>query len=1586
MDGSGFQRVLGDVRSTSRSAKQIGDRFERLMLDFFKNDSRYRYDFRDIWLWMEYPNREHRDLGIDIVVRTRAGEQIAIQCKCYKETSEVTKKSIDSFLGALGKREFHSGIIVSTTNKWSDNAEKALQGLSKKCVRIGLESLEGSDVDWWALYTGSGASTPTKKRLRPHQKKALQDVCTGFRRGKRGKLIMPCGTGKTLTALRIVEKVAGSDGKVLVLVPSLSLVSQIHREFMQNTFKDIRAFIVCSDKKAGQDGEDIGIVDLALPPTTDVKELVEKMHSVPKGEDGLAIIFSTYHSINVVSKAQKKAQMGAFDLIVCDEAHRTTGIENRNTKKGSYWTKVHHDREVKANKRLYMTATPRIYEDADKNKARDRKYDIFSMDEKRDYGEVFHELTFSKAISQGLLSDYKVIVLGVDPNVIPYSMQESFARDGETKAEEVLKMIGCWRSLGKRFLNDRSNVLNESRKDIKDRRPMQRAVAFSGTIATSKRFKNCFEKIAKVLNNERPENPSLECKVRHVDGKMNSLTRGQNIRWLKEYPGKGQCRVLSNVRCLSEGVDVPSLDAVLFFESKRSKIDIIQSVGRVMRKPSDPSQKKEFGYIILPVVIRSDIELSKELKDKNYGVIWDVVKALRSHDDRLRYSYSPSRFIFKTWTGKSGKGEIDEGPPFLFNEAWEEAIVAKLVLKCGNREYLDRLALDVTESFQGLSGRMRCFLKNQKDSEYKKVLMQFLTSLRSILNDSISQDDAVDMLAMHSVAKPVFQALFERNNDFLKNNPVSQSMDKVLSVFGKQINAETKNLKSNYESIKKRVSDIDTLEGRQNLIKDLYTIIFKKGFPKKKKQFGIVYTPVEIVDFILESSDEILRREFGGKRLSNKNVTIVDPFSGTGSFISRLLENERLIRDEDLKHKYNHEMLSCEFTLLGYYTGAINIESSYHFRKKIKKGYSPFRGAVFADTFQSMERDVGSKIDDIFSENDKRRRRLNSDEIMVIVGNPPYSVGQTNENDNSKKMKYEILDDKIKETYVKDSERKLKRSLYDSYVRAIKWATEKIHANPNGGVVAFVTNASFIDGCALDGLRHHLQKDFTALYVFHLRGNLRTRGEISKKEGGNIFGQSTRIPIAISFLIKVPDKTGCMIHYHDIGDYLSTSEKLKKIKEFRHIFSMKDWVHIEPDKHGDWVSQRDSVFDRFFPMEKVFEVRSCGMITSRDAWVYNHKRNFLSKNIQNTIAFYSSELKRFEKGGSISDIDKFVNNDSAKISWSRRLKQSLRRGIRLRFSAGHIRRALYRPFCKKFLYYDKMLNEWQYQSPKLYPDANTRNLSICISGSGATTFSVLMTDIVPDLNLLGGACQYFARYCYRNGIREDNIPKSVVVKFRNHYNDSSIGFDEVFFYVYGLLHSRRYVEKYGNNLVKDLPRMPMVDKFHEFSRIGRELSDLHVGYESAPIHKLDIDIDAPKRMGKTDLYRVEKMKHPKEGKDKDTSTIIYNDWITINGIPKRAHEFKINGLSAIKHIMDRYQVRTDKKSGIVNDPNRKDDPKYILNLLQRIVHVSMRTLELVDELPAFDVDAGASVHSAAERLRKAVPKRKPKKKKATRVS
>lgn len=1579
-----------------------GTSFEKLMKSYFETEPLYQDQYKKIYMWSEFAKAHKmnaQDMGIDLVAEGHDGEFTAIQCKFYAANYQVQKADIDSFFTESGKkfevegkkRSFTQRIIISTSDKWSPPAEKALEDQTIPVIRIGVGNLEESSIDWskFILNKPDVLVQKEKKKPRPHQVEAINKVMAGFKEHERGKLIMACGTGKTFTALKLAEKITNKNGMVLFLVPSISLLSQTLKEWTIESEDPFHAFAVCSDSKVGKNKEDMSKHDLAIPASTDTTSLIKGLERVRKDKK-MVVIFSTYQSIDVVAKAQGKG-LPEFDVIICDEAHRTTGA-TADGEEDSHFVKVHNQKFIRGKKRLYMTATPRIFGDAVKSKANQNSALLYSMDDVSLFGPEFHYLGFGKAVSDDLLTDYRVLVLAIDEGIIDPKFQKSFVNEnGEIPLEDIAKIVGCWNGLSKRLVGKEAVT--------EDNQPMRRAVAFARSIKDSQKIVNMFDNVIHQYIATHPNVPNiLKCELAHVDGTFNVLDRESKLAWLKAETSENTCRILSNARCLSEGVDVPALDAVLFLNSRDSMVDVVQSVGRIMRK----SEGKKCGYVILPIGIPAGIPAEEALQDnKKYKVVWQVLQALRAHDDRfdaeinkIELNKNKSDIIDVIGVGP-GTDEDDSGNKgetatrksvqlnLLHLEEYKESIYAKIVAKCGSRPYWQDWADDVAKIAERHSKQIENILKG-KDTKSKEAFEAFLNGIRKNLNPSISEKDAVEMLSQQLITKPVFDALFEHYK-FTESNPVSQSMQSVLNVFQTQIQKEDAEfLKSFYDNVRKRVKGIKTADGRQRVIKELYDNFFNKAFKKMADRLGIVYTPIEVVDFIINSVEEVMKDEFG-KSLSDKDVHILDPFTGTGTFIVRLLQSG-ILKKEDLRRKFTSEIHANELVLLAYYIATINIEETYH--ELVGGDYIPFEGAVLTDTFQLTEKETQTAFEAAVPEIHKRAEKQQHSKITVIMSNPPYSAGQGDANENNQNLIYPSLDQKIRGTYAEQSRATNKNSLYDSYIRGIKWATERIGEE---GIVGFVTNGSFIDSNAADGLRKSLAKEVSKIFCFNLRGNARTSSEERRKEKGNVFGEGTRTPVAITIFIKSRGHKGdAEIYYHDIGDYLSREEKLKIVSGFKSVKEI-PWTKITPNNEGDWINQRSTDFDQFIQIgdkdtdspQAIFNMYSRGIATSRDAWCYNYSRKVMTKKMREMIDFYNSEVDRYEalekNSSSEIDIDDFVDSDKSKISWNRSLKADLSKKKRYKYDPSSEYVGLYRTFCKCHVYFNRQFNDMVYKMPSLYPTRNHQNEIISLSGVGAARFSSLVSDVLADVNLFTpNQCfplYYYERYdsgdlLQKNEkpdeygyIRRDAITDYALTKFTVGYEDDGITKKDIFYYVYGVLHSPEYRAKYQNDLKKMLPRIPMLKDFWGYSKVGQKLAELHLNYEKVKPFKLQEIINDKAPKNEKDLFRVNKagMKFPKEKKVEDKTTILFNPFVTLKGVPLDAYEYVINGKSAIEWIMEKYRITTDlnskgEGSGIVNDPNDwSDDPRYIIDLLKRIVTVSIETNKLVAQLPKFEL-------------------------------
>ena len=907
--------------------------------------------------------------------------------------------------------------------------------------------------------------------------------------------------------------------------------------------------------------------------------------------------------------------------------------------------------------------------------------------------------------------------------------------------------------------------------------------------------------------------------------------------------------------------------------------------------------------------------------------------------------------------------------------------------------------------------------KISKNEKEVTAFTGFANELRDDLNDSISDAEVIEMLAQHLITKPVFDALF-KDYSFASHNPVSQAMQQVLDVLHEhRLEKEATTLDKFYASVEMRAAGIDSAEGKQKIVVELYDKFFRNAFPKMTERLGIVYTPVEVVDFIIHSVNDLLQEEFG-QTLGSEGVHIIDPFTGTGTFITRLLQSG-LISPEQLPHKYKHEIHANEIVLLAYYIAAINIEAVYH--AIVGGKYEPFQGICLTDTFQLYEK--GDMISDLLTNNSDRRKRQKALDIRVIVGNPPYSVGQQSENDNAANIEYPELDEKIRSTYAKQSKATLQKGLYDSYIRAIRWASDRIGKS---GVIGFVTNAGFLEGNTGDGVRKCLAEEFTSIYAFHLRGNQRTSGELSRKEGGKIFGSGSRAPIAITLLVKNPAKQGSLaaptisghqakIQWHDIGDYLTQTEKLEIIGRFRStrgISEVNGWQQVVPNQNHEWINQRDQSFTEFIVMGdkkgsaiKLFENFSLGVVTARDAWCYNSSGSELSNNMTRMIEFYNSEVIRFNKTHSQRSakdrtqyIDEFIDADSKKISWTRALKAELSKDRQFEFEPICLNQSLYRPFTKRWLYFNRRFNEVVYQMPRFFPNQDAENIAIGFSASESRSeFSVFITDHVASLHAVDMVgSQYFPLYIYESDAaadpddlfssapatatptRRDAITDAGLAHFQAAYpapgEGVSITKEDLFYYLYGLLHSPEYRTRFADNLGKELPRIPAVKThaaFRAFSRAGRELAHWHLDYETVPMNPdATVEVtgkDAPPLAALSPAdFRVVKMKFakvkdPETGKSvNDKSTVFYNAKLTIRNIPLSAYDYVVNGKPALEWVMERQSVTTDKASGITDDANlwateTMGNAKYPLELFLRVITVSLETNRIVAGLPELEI-------------------------------
>ena len=827
----------------------------------------------------------------------------------------------------------------------------------------------------------------------------------------------------------------------------------------------------------------------------------------------------------------------------------------------------------------------------------------------------------------------------------------------------------------------------------------------------------------------------------------------------------------------------------------------------------------------------------------------------------------------------------------------------------------------------------------------------FYETCKESLNPNLSENAVEEMLIQHLLTERIFSKVFD-NPDFIQKNVIAKDIEKVINALASKSfskNEFLKNLNRFYIALETAASTIDDYSQKQHFLNTVYEKFFQGFSVKVADTHGIVYTPQPVVNFMVKSVDEILKQEFG-KSLSDKGIQILDPFTGTGNFIVRTMQE---IKKTSLKYKYQHELHADELILLPYYIASMNIEHQYY---SLTGTYEPFEGICLVDTFDLAE---SSQYKLFTAENTHRVELQKQSAIFVVIANPPYNAGQANENDNNKNRKYPIIDKRVAETYSKDSKASNKNPLSDPYVKAIRWATDRIG---DEGIVCFVSNNSFINDIAFDGMRKHLSKDFDKIYHVNLKGNARTSGERRRMEAGNIFDDAIRVSVGITCFIKKKDNKNknCEIYIYSVDDYLSSEEKTKFLID-KEKFSNIPFELKVPDKNNNWLNEgTDNDFGSFVSIgdkenkssddlnpHTIFKMYSRGVATCRDAWGYNFSRQYLDANIKKTIEEYNFNVFRYNKTDNLKKkIDDFVNYDDSKISWSESLKNYLSRGILLELNGENIRTSLYRPFCKEYLYFDKYLNERRYQMHHILPKEKleNENIVICLNGLGLNIpFFALVTKIIPDIQMApNGQCFPFYTYKEDGTNRRENITDWSLQKFITTYKDKNITKWDIFYYIYGVLHHPEYKTKYAANLRRELPHIPYTMDFWSFSKAGKQLADLHLNYEEAKEYPLD----KVETTGQKLNWEVEKMRL-----SKDKTTIIYNDFLSLTGIPTETFDYKLGNRSALDWIIEQYRVKTDKRSGITNNPSRPDEPDYIVKLICKIITVSLETVKIINNLP-----------------------------------
>lgn len=1611
---SSLQQTLEKIRETTSNDTELGNAFERLSKVFLENDATQTQQYSKVWHYSDWA-KEHegysiKDIGIDLVAKLRDEDgYCAIQCKFYKSDHSISKSDLDSFISASSTSDFNRLMLIDTsTQPIGKNAQSVFDNLTQDYIRIQLSELEESRIDWSAYIHDGSIRLHSQKELRDHQVKALNAIRSGLEEDDRGKMIMACGTGKTFTSLRIAEDLAGEGKTVLYMVPSLALMSQTVREWKNDAKSDFTAFSACSDDKVGKEKPShdqivVNLNDLAFPATTDAKKLSEQIKNADKSK--MIVVFSTYHSIDVISKSQHDHDLGDFDLIICDEAHRTTGATLVGEDESNF-VKIHSNENVRGKKRLYMTATPRIYGETARRKEDEGEVNLASMDDETIFGKNLFHRGFGWAVENGLLTDYKVVVLMMDEQLVSDRVQRSFTDGAELDLDDATKMVGCYKALAKVGMkNDKEGIPT-------DTTPMKRALAFCQNIKTSQMFSSEFSNVVnEYISHEavsEEHKTDLAVELFHVDGTFNAEQRNEKLGWLKDETDENICRVLTNARCLSEGVDVPALDAIMFLHPRKSQIDVVQSVGRVMRK----AEGKKLGYVILPIAVAPGVSAEKALNDNDrYQVVWQILNALRAHDERFDSTInriglgedvsdrieiidgtSPSELeattsvvedvrpkTKKTDSGDDGSDtnlgddeddevvETDEPEQLSFTLTdLSQAIKAKIVDKCGTRDYWENWASDIAKIAQQHITRINSIVLNS-GTPARAAFLQFLEEIRYDLNPEITETDAVEMLAQHIITRPVFDSLFQGNR-FTSENAVSKSMETVLAkIYDNHIDTESRSLEKFYDSVRRRAADIITSNGRQTLVLELYDRFFRNAFPSVTQKLGIVYTPIEAVDYLIRSVENIMNDEFGSS-LGDEGVNILDPFVGTGTFIVRLMQSN-ILSAEQTKFKFQSEIHANEVLLLAYYIACVNIEAAYEDILR-ENEYKSFAGMVLTDTFQLFEQDK-EKTSQLFPENSHRRTRQKDKNIQVIMGNPPYSVHS--------RTKYPKLDTSYKKMIIDTSTARHKSSLNDPFYKAIYWAALSIDQD---GIVAFVINNSWITSSISDGFRKFLRQAFSHVYLLDLKGDIR-KASFDKEnslEGGNIFDDKTQNGIVIAIFVKKSDyKEKAIVKYTDIGDCLTTSQKLNKLVNLppiKELTDNKSSCRISPNEFEDWLNPRISVSEGIYRLgnkgdqdKAIFLDYTSGVKTNRDEWAINFSKNEITNNMKGMISFYNKILESPE-----------LFNKSKKeptlIKWDGTLEKSFERREYANFKGERVVKTALRPFVDSYLYFSKQFNNSVYLNHKFFPIGRD-NIALGIPGLGSRSiFSSLVVGKIPNYDFFDKT-QFFPLKAYQAPIEtklqdgnfppdskltfESNINPKAVHEFQKFYQSSSLTDLDLFNYTYALLQSDGYKKHFSSILGREMPPVPFVElhrKVEEFCELGARLMELHTEWENCD--EFDDGVLLPIELD--DLPNLDLASNIKLKKRDTAYTLCYRNIILVDNIPSSCINLKYNGKSPLEWAVSRMKPRSNstKSKNVDNinlyyEENSLEPNKQFLSCLKKIITASLLTSNVISEINEFQL-------------------------------
>lgn len=1547
-----FEDVLALVREGARTETQKGARFERLMtraLPLLDPDCA-RVVTRD-QLTAEQAARlkiPSNDTGIDLIGFTADdpdGQEsvIAIQCKCYDANTSVTKSDLDSFLVHGQKRTIKRLLWVDTSwRRFSPNLERHVATIDK-WSRIDVETLGRRRIDWQAALEGA----PRRDPLTPNavQREAIDKVVDGLARHDRGQCLMACGTGKTLVAQRIAEALTPDGGRIIVFVPSRALLKQTLEAWQDNQTAGIGLCAVCSDTSVGNEiySEDLRLEELDCPVTTRAEEIADawRAHAALRVR---SVTISTYQSSERISEAQAAAgDAGRFDLAIADEAHCTAGT---GADEGPFRL-VHYEPRIRARKRLYMTATPQIWSANVHKTAKKTERPNFSMDNEARFGPVLYDLPFAEAVRQKLICEITLVVQTTSSRDVLENRVNSdqMARLG-IETDTATRMTGVYNAMHSR------RALNGEQDDT----PVKRAVFFSNRIRESKRLTADFNAITADIRSREPGLRPVS--VRHIDGTMPMSHRAKEIAWLKE--NADETRVLSNAQCLTQGVDVPALDAVVFMKPKKSQLEMVQAVGRATRRPHGSGKQR--GYAIVPMVIREGEDAEQALRDSpDWKTLIETITALRAHDSAFEIELQQLRYEQDTkGAGEPGGGETTADPPppddppggapdpiqGTFDDELRKAIIAITVNTASSRRFWKNWGQSTANAYKDLRARIAHLY--ERKGEVRRIIDRLVSDLRDAAHGGIDLETTIAMLAQHQICRRIFVALFGAERDH-REPPAAVTLQETMDLLEAHgVRDEVRGLEAIYSDVERNVRGLRSPRARQELIRSLYDQFFREAFADEVGRMGIAYTPVELIDYLGRAAERKIRKLSGGTRgLAAAGVHVMDPFAGTGTVLARLMSDLTLMPDAAaLQEKFERgEFHANEIELLAYYVTCANVEQTIAARTGSRQ---PFRGAVLTNTFETAKR-INPMLPydaDRIEANRRQRQKQREAPIRVMIGNPPWSVSR----DPTESLG--AIRKRIEETYAHASERMLKRNLYDKYVLALRWATDRLRDSPSdgSGVIAFVLNNGWLRGDAAQGIRRCMMNEFAEIEIIDLRGDARGRGEVRRAEGATVFEEASRAGVCLFVGTLDPSHAGpARVLYKAVGDGWTLDRKTAFLDTANGGADV-EFEELPIDKNGDWLDRRKAEWERMIPLgrpesrsgkvrsDAVFTLYSLGVCTKDDRHIYADTAQVLRETMPERIGEYNTYARRRSAGTT-------TTKDASLVKWHRELTKDAERGNVHTYDDLHVRSAAYRPFINRHVYFARHWSALRYQVPNMLPAEHSENRLICVGGQGDDNdLSLWVTDRIPDLHVLG-VNQVFPEYRFKDGRRHENVAQSTLDTVRGLYDDLTISNSDVFEFIYGRLHDPEYRRRFRNETRKDIPRITWPETaagFRRWRTMGAELARLHLGWEDVEPFPLDEEA-AQETLHDRHHYRPLR---PRWLDSDERTRLRLNDRIILGGIPAEAHEWKLAGVSALHGLVLAMKRLEDQGRGQIEESG---NDRYWVDTIGRVVTVALETIRIVDD-------------------------------------